>query len=93
MERIPFIFEETNEEIIFVVLGSVNHNEIAYLMVVDEEEIDSDDMTAYILKATEIDGDDIIYDLVDDDNELEEISEKFEELLDNYEIDFEIEED
>lgn len=87
METIKFIFEETNEEVDFAVIGSIEHNEDVYLMVVDEIELENDDMTAYILKAKEIEGEDVIYEIVDDEDELEEIAVLFEDLLDNYEID------
>lgn len=89
MDKIKFTFEETNEEIIFAILGSVQYNEYAYLMVVDEEDLNEEDMTAYILKATEIDDDDVIYEIVDDDHELDEVSKMFEDVLDNYEFDIE----
>lgn len=89
MDKIKFIFEETNEEVIFAILGSVQYNEIAYLMAVDETEVDNEDMTAYILKAIEIEGDEVIYEIVDDDNELDIVTKMFEQVLDNYELDME----
>jgi hypothetical protein len=56
-------------------------NEVAYLLVVDEKEIDDDNPTAYVIKAVEIDGEDVIYELVDDEDELDLVSPRFEELL------------
>lgn len=87
MENILFTFEETGEQVEFVVLASAQYNESAYLLVVDKDELELEDMTAYVLKAIEMDADDIIYEIVDDDNELEPVTEMLTELLDNFEID------
>ncbi|PKM96185.1 MAG: DUF1292 domain-containing protein [Firmicutes bacterium HGW-Firmicutes-1] len=87
MDTIKFVFDETNEEVIFAVIGSVEYNEEVYLMVVEEEELENDDMTAYILKATEVDEEEVIYEIVDDEEELDAVTELFEDVLDNFEID------
>lgn len=87
METIKFIFDETGEEVNFSVIGSVEHNDEVYLMVVEEEELENDNMTAYILKAIEVEGEEVIYEIVDDEDELEAITEAFDEVLDNFEID------
>jgi len=81
LDRIEFIFEETNEVVVFCIVANMQMNDVAYLLVVDENEIDDDDATAYIIKAVEIDGDDVIYELVDDDDELNMVSPRFDELL------------
>ncbi|MDA3846409.1 MAG: DUF1292 domain-containing protein [Vallitaleaceae bacterium] len=81
MDRIEFIFEETNEKVIFCIIANMQMNEVAYLLVVDEKEIDDDNPTAYVIKAVEIDGEDVIYELVDDEDELDLVSPRFEELL------------
>lgn len=87
MDKIKFTFEETNEEVVFCVLGNTQMNEVAYILVVDEEELDNDDMTAYILKAVEADDVDVYYELVDDDKELEQVVPLLEKYLDDFEID------
>jgi hypothetical protein len=89
MDKIKFTFEETNEDVVFAILGSVQYNEYAYLMVVDEKELNDEDMTAYILKAIEIDNEDIIYEIVDDESELDEVMNMFDDVLDNYELNME----
>lgn len=86
MDTIKFFFEETNEEVLFGVLGSVEYNEDVYLMVVDVEELDDEDMTAYILKAVEEDGEDMIYEIVDDEEELDTLVDMFEDVLENFDI-------
>jgi uncharacterized protein YrzB (UPF0473 family) len=87
METILFTFEETGEEVEFAVLGSVEHNEEVYLLVVDKTELELDDMTAYVIKAIEQDDDDVIYEIVDDDEELIPVSEKLMNGLDDFDID------
>lgn len=87
MDIIKFYFDETNEEVNFAVIGSVEHDENVYLMVVEEEELEEEDMTAYILKAIEVDEEEVIYEIVDDEEELSTITELFEEYLENYDFD------
>ncbi len=87
MDIIKFYFDETNEEVNFAVIGSVEHDENVYLMVVEEEELDEEDMTAYILKAIEVDEEEVIYEIVDDEEELSVVTELFEEYLENYDFD------
>lgn len=89
MEKIKFIFEGTNEPVIFCILGGTHVNDIAYILVVDEKEIKSEDATAYILKATETDQIDIFYDIVTDDRELARVLPRLEEYLEEYIIESE----
>lgn len=86
MEKIRFTFDETGEDVVFCVLGSTQMNEMAYILVVEEDEIEEDDMTAYILKAVEADDVEVYYDLVDDDDELHAVLPLLEKYLDEYDI-------
>jgi len=86
MDKIKFTFEETGEDVVFCVLGNTQVNEIAYILVVDENEIEDEDMTAYILKATEADDMDIIYEIVDNEEELSVVVPILEKFLDDFEI-------
>ena len=54
-----------------------------YLLVTEEEE---DDSLAYILKELRTDGEEVIYEVVDDDNELDAISRVFAEMLEDVDI-------
>jgi hypothetical protein len=56
---------------------------------VEGNEFDDDNPTAYIIKAVAIDGDQVIYELVDEEDELEAISPRFDEILEQ--SDFEVE--
>ena len=54
-----------------------------YLLVTEEEEEDS---VAYILKEVEHDGEDVVYAIVDDDDELDAIAKVFAEILEDVDI-------
>lgn len=87
MDKIKFTFEESNEEVVFCILGSTQYNDVAYILVVEEDAIDDDAPEAYILKATEADDVDIFYDIVDDDDELAAVLPALEKFLTDFEID------
>ncbi|MCT4687143.1 DUF1292 domain-containing protein [Vallitalea sp.] len=87
METIVFTFEETGEDVEFAILSSLEYDEETYLLAVEKEELELDDMTAYVLKAISLDGEDVIYEIVDDDDELLPVSEKLMELVEDIDID------
>ncbi len=78
-------FTEDNEEVIFYVLEQTKLNGIEYLLVT--EDIEADEAEAYIMKDVSAgESSDAVYDMVEDDNELEAIGAVFEELLEDTEI-------
>lgn len=84
MEKIEFTFEDTNESVEFFVLEQTTINGATYILVTDQEE---DDGECLILKETASDdGQDSLYDIVDDDTELLAVSKVFEELLEDVDI-------
>ena len=83
-ERIVFTTED-NEQIEFFVLEQTRVNGINYLLIADSEEEDSE-ANALILKEKEDVGEDAIYDIVEDDTELEAISKVFETMMDDIDI-------
>lgn len=87
VETIVFTFEETGEDVEFAILSSLEYDEETYLLAVEKEELELDDMTAYVLKAISLDGEDVIYEIVDDDDELLPVSEKLMELVEDIDID------
>jgi len=86
MERIEFFDDETGEKIIFDILSAIQYKEDGYLLVIesdtDEEE---EEVLAYVLKATYLEGDDIIYEIVEDDELLEIVFPMLEEQIDSFE--------
>ena len=77
---------EDNEQVEFFVLEQTKLNGITYLLVTDSDG-EEEERTAYILKDLSQDTDEsALYDIVDDENELESIAKIFEELLDDVDI-------
>ncbi len=77
-EKLVFTDDEGQEESLFI-LARTKLGENDYLLVKESEEAEE----AFILKLTEESGDDLIFDVVDDDDELEALAGIFEQLLDD----------
>ncbi len=85
MKTIDFIDDVTGEEVVFAVLSAVQYKEDGYILVIEEQEIDDEEATAYVLKATYIEGDDIIYEIIDDDILLDIVFPLLEDNMDEFE--------
>ena len=83
-EKIVFTTED-NEKIEFFVLEQTRVNEVNYLLIADSEDEDSE-ANALILKEREIQGDDAVYDIVENEEELDAISKVFETMMDDIDI-------
>ena len=84
MEKIKFTFEDTKETVEFYVLEQTRINGSTYILVTDSEE---DDAECLILKESGAgEGQEIVYDIVEDDTELLAVSKVFEELLEDVDI-------
>lgn len=82
MEKIKFQVE--NEIVEFFVLEQTRINGKNYLLVTDS---DDNDATAYILKDQSLESDaESVYDMVEDDDELDAVSKVFEELMEDIDI-------
>lgn len=68
METITFFDEETNEEIELEIIDQIKVDGKQYLLVADEED------NALIFKAVEDDGEEITYEIVEDDHELQKVT-------------------
>ena len=84
MEKITFMSDNKQEQAEFFVLEQTKLNGVSYILVTDSEE---DDAECLILKdiSTE-EASESIYEIVEDDRELNVISGVFEELLEDVEI-------
>ena len=74
MQKITFTDEETKREIEFVVLSTAVVDDQRYMLVVEDENGDDeldDMMSAYVIKEVRAEEDDVIYEIVSDENELE----------------------
>lgn len=86
MERIAFTVPETGEEVEFYVVEETRINGVNYLLVTesDDEEAEAD---AYILKdLSKSEEEEAVYEIVEEDNELEAVSKVFAELLDDIDL-------
>lgn len=84
MEKIQFTFEGTNETAEFYVLEQTAVNGSTYILVTDSEE---DGAECLILKDTSAkEACDSVYEIVEDDTELQAVSKVFEELLEDVDI-------
>ena len=84
MEKITFTLEDTKEEADFFVLEETRLNGRDYILVTDSEQGDGE---ALILKDLSLDKDsDAVYEIVEDDQELQGVLGVFEQLLEDVEL-------
>ena len=84
MEKISFTLDETGEEVLFYVLEETRLNGTDYILVTASQERDGE---ALILKDLSSDGEsEALYEIVDDDRELQGVMEIFEQLLEDVDI-------
>lgn len=74
---------EDGEKVSLYVLEQTMIGGVNYLLAADSEEDEAD---AYIMKEITGDENDSVYEIVEDDKELEALSEVFAELLDDVEL-------
>ncbi|MBS5933515.1 MAG: DUF1292 domain-containing protein [Clostridiales bacterium] len=85
-EKIVFTTQD-NEKIEFYVLEQTMINGVNYILVADS--IEDEEANALILRESANEADEILYDVVEDDNELQAISKVFIEMLDDTDIELE----
>lgn len=85
-EKIVFTTQD-NEQIEFYVLEQTMINGVNYILVADS--VEEEEANALILKESANDADDLVYDVVEDDSELQAISKVFIEMLDDTDIELE----
>lgn len=90
MEKIKFIPDGEDEVVEFFVIEQTRLGGVNYLLVTESED-ETEDADAYILKdLSEQEDAEAVYEFVEDDDELNTVSELFEKLLDG--VEFEVEE-
>ncbi len=84
MEKLKFALAGEEETAEFYVLEQTRVAGVGYLLVTETEKEDGD---AWILKDLSADGEaDALYEIVEDDGELEAVSRIFEEMLEDVQI-------
>ncbi len=86
MERIAFTIPGTDEEVGFYVLEQTRINGRNYLLVTESDDED-DESEAFILKDLSESGEEeAVYEIVEEDEELEAVSGVFAELLEDIDL-------
>lgn len=84
MEKVKFAFADMDDSAEFFVLEQTRINGTDYILVTDSEE---DDGEALILRDLSQDGEEeALYEIVEDDEELEAVSKIFSEMLEDVDI-------
>ena len=78
------MLDEDGESIEFAVLDEASYNGTDYLLVQEEESIEDDVAEALIIKAIKTEGEDVIYEFIDDDEELNAVAGLFQDNDDYY---------
>lgn len=85
MERIAFTVPETGEEVEFYVVEETRINGMNYLLVTESD--DEEEADAYILKdLSKNEEEEAMYEIVEEDGELEAVSKVFAELMDDIDL-------
>lgn len=84
MEKIRFTSPDTQETIELFCIEQTRINNQNYLLVAEEEDGDSE---AYILKETSLEGEEAVYEMLEEDGEFQAIAKVFAELMED--VDFE----
>ena len=83
IEKIEFTFSDSAETVEFFVVEQTMLNGVDYLLVTDSQEEEAD---AYILKNVSVQDDEALYEMVEDDDELDAVGSVFAELLEDIDI-------
>jgi hypothetical protein len=75
-----FFASEDGKNIELFILEETTISESHYILAAEDE---SEDSTAYILKEVSRNGEDIVFSMVEDDNEFDAVLSVFEELMDD----------
>ena len=81
------MLDEDGESVDFAVLDEASYNGIDYLLVLKEELLDDDDAEASIIKAIKTEGEDIIYEIIEDDEEFSTVAGLFQDN-DDYDLEY-----
>ena len=79
--------DETGEEIELYVLEETRINNMNYLLVTESDDESDEETVAYIMKdVSKSEEEEAVYEMVENDDELKYVSDIFEELLEDVDI-------
>lgn len=78
--------DEDGEETEFVIIDSVESKGESYILVLESELMEDDDAEAMILKKTKEEGEEVSYELIEDDAEFDMVADLFAEKSEDYDV-------
>lgn len=90
MDKITFTFSDTDETVEFFVLEQTKFQGHQYLLVTESDDESDEEAIVYVLKDLSApEEEEAVYEMVEDDDELDAIAAIFAELLDDVDIETE----
>ena len=81
--------DENGDEAEFVIIDTLENEGESYILVVETAYIDDEDAEHMLLKKVEEEGEDVSYELIEDDDEFDKIAALFAEKSDEYDVEIE----
>ena len=81
--------DENGDEAEFVIIDTLENEGESYILVVETAYIDDEDAEYMLLKKVEEEGEDVSYELIEDDDEFDKIAAIFAEKSDEYDVEIE----
>ena len=82
--------DENGNDIEFVIMDSIKDEDDRYLLVIEKELMDEEESEAFILRESSEQGNEFLYEIVEDNDEIDRLALLFEESgMDSYEIEIE----
>lgn len=81
--------DENGDEAEFVIIDTLENEGESYILVVETAYIDDEDAEYMLLKKVEEEGEDVSYELIEDDDEFDKIATLFAEKSDEYDVEIE----
>lgn len=81
--------DENGDEAEFVIIDTLENEGESYILVVETAYIDDEDAEYMLLKKVEEEGEDVSYELIEDDDEFDKIAAIFAEKSDDYDVEIE----
>lgn len=81
--------DENGTEVEFAIIDTVEMNGTSYILVLETELLEDEGAEAMILKNVGEKGDEVNYELIEDDAEFDKVAELFQEANDEYDVEIE----
>ncbi len=78
--------DDNGDDVEFTIIDAVKENEVTYLLMIESENFDDESAEASIFKEVAQDGEDSVYELVEEDEEFERVAALFQSENDEYEL-------